>query len=58
MFTCPRCGKDALLPVIGMVIAQTSGGALIFEPGKQIAPNKIQCRFCRRRFEREGDGVR
>jgi hypothetical protein len=58
MFTCPHCHKEALLPVIGLVIAQTSEGALIFDPGKRQIPKTIQCRFCRKRFEGEGDGVR
>jgi predicted RNA-binding Zn-ribbon protein involved in translation (DUF1610 family) len=51
LFTCPRCGVDALLPVQGIAIAQVDG-ALIFDPGPQQIPKIVECRRCRRQFER------
>jgi len=53
MYTCPNCGHDALLPVTGRVLAQLGDGSLIFGRGPQRIPQAIQCRNCRKRFERE-----
>jgi len=58
MFSCPRCGKEALLPIVGIVIAQTGDGALVFDPGDRAIPKVIQCRYCRRRFSGEDGDVR
>ena len=51
-FSCPHCGADAGLPVYGIVLAQTSGGSLVFDHGGHSIPKIIECRFCRHRFER------
>lgn len=49
-FTCPGCGRDAILPVVGMAIAQFANG-LVFDTDTHEMPACIQCRYCRRRFE-------
>jgi len=54
-YTCPRCGADAALPVVGRVLAQLPDGSLVFGRGEKYVPRKIQCRFCRKRFESEGN---
>jgi hypothetical protein len=54
-YSCPNCGADAELPVVGRVIAQLSDGGLVFDPGPKLVPRKIQCRICRKRFESEVD---
>jgi hypothetical protein len=51
-YDCPRCGAEAELPVQGLAIAQTAAGAIIFDIGNHFIPGEIQCRACRRRFER------
>ncbi len=51
-YTCPNCGQDALLPVQGLPIAQLSSGGVIFDPGPHSMPKVIECRNCRRQFER------
>jgi hypothetical protein len=53
MYTCPNCGHEAMLPVTGRVLAQLGDGGLIFGQGPQRIPKAIQCRNCRKRFERE-----
>lgn len=57
MYSCPGCGKEALLPIVGLAIAQIGAG-LVFEPGSKLIPKTIQCRFCRRRYEQEDGDVR
>lgn len=52
-FSCPGCGVDALLPVAGVALAQVGPG-LVFDGGPRAIPAEIECRSCRRRFEREG----
>lgn len=43
------CGYEAELPVLGRVIAMTSGGGVIFDNDqKGFLPAEIQCRKCRR----------
>jgi hypothetical protein len=53
MFSCPKCGAEAKLPITGTPLAQIGAG-LVFEPGPRQIPKKIQCRFCRKKFEMEG----
>jgi len=48
-YECPHCGRCALLPVQGRVIAQTGDGGFVFD-GRGCLPPEIQCRGCRRRF--------
>jgi hypothetical protein len=52
MFTCPKCGHDARLPVQGSALAQLREGDLVFDVGDHAIPKIIQCRHCRKRFER------
>ena len=56
-FECPHCGAEAEMPVIGLAIAQVNDG-IVFDGSHHALPNKIQCRFCRKRFEVEGKNVR
>ena len=51
MFACPHCGKEAKLPVLGVPLAQVGEG-IVFDPGHRAIPKAIQCRFCRKRFQR------
>lgn len=45
------CGHEAMLPVRGTVIAETSGGMLIFDsPGLGATPATIHCRRCGRTY--------
>jgi predicted RNA-binding Zn-ribbon protein involved in translation (DUF1610 family) len=46
-YTCAGCGRDALLPVVGLVIAQIGSG-LVFDVGPCATPKIIKCRKCRR----------
>ncbi len=48
-FGCPACGREALLPIVGIPLAQ-SGGGVVFD-GESAMPLEIQCRKCRKRFE-------
>jgi hypothetical protein len=51
-YTCPRCGRDAEMPVLGRPIAQLAGGGIVFDnDGVNALPSAIECRSCRRRFE-------
>ena len=50
-YSCPKCEKDAILPVEGIVIAQLAGGGLIFDGGGSL-PAKVRCPHCRTAFER------
>ena len=50
-YDCPRCGYEALLPILGMPLAQLSEGGIVFDTGDHAMPAEIQCRHCRRRFE-------
>lgn len=50
-YTCPACDRDADLPVMGLALAQMSGGGLVFDRGPYALPILIQCPHCRRRFE-------
>jgi predicted RNA-binding Zn-ribbon protein involved in translation (DUF1610 family) len=48
-YDCPKCGREALLPVLGSTIAQIPGGSVVFDgPGK--LPRTIRCRKCRSVF--------
>ena len=49
-YDCPACGREALLPVLGLPIAQIGAG-IVFDTGKHAMPAVIQCRHCRRCFE-------
>ncbi len=51
VYTCPGCGQDAELPVVGLPIAQVAGG-IVFDIGRNALPKKIMCRKCRRTFEK------
>lgn len=52
VYDCPRCGRSALLPVLGRPLAQLGGGGIVFDTdGEYAMPRVIQCRKCRRRFE-------
>lgn len=44
---CLGCGTGALVPVVGIPIAQLHQG-LVFDSGVYWMPSKIQCRHCRR----------
>jgi len=45
------CGHDAMLPVGGVVIAETSSGGLVFdEPVGNSLPPTIRCRKCGRTY--------
>jgi hypothetical protein len=52
-FTCMNCMKDALLPVIGVVIAQLESGLVFDNLGRHAVPKQIQCPHCRKRMEWE-----
>lgn len=52
-YSCPGCGADAQLPVVGRPLAQFSDGGLVFDVGNRAMPAVIQCRSCRRKFEHE-----
>ena len=49
-FDCPGCGREALLPVLGLALAQTAAG-VVFDVGEHAMPREIRCRHCRRHFE-------
>jgi len=55
------CGREAELPVRGMVIAilgdDDGDGAIVFEPGDQDLPDTIQCRRCGRVYGRANAGA-
>jgi hypothetical protein len=53
-YSCPNCDAEALLPVMGRVLAQLSDGGLVFDRGEHHVPSKIQCRFCKHSFESDG----
>lgn len=48
-FTCIKCGRDAMLPVTGLAIAQ-AGQGLVFDNRHHSMPRTIQCRKCGRVF--------
>ena len=50
---CCVCGHEALLPVLGNVIAANSGGLLVFDIGKYAIPPRVQCRKCGRVLSNE-----
>ena len=50
-YDCPHCGVEALLPVVGTVIAISADGGVIFDRGPRIMPQHIQCRYCHHHFE-------
>ena len=49
-FMCVKCGHEALLPVVGLALAQVNM-TLVFDRGRYAMPLLIECRHCRRRFE-------
>ena len=49
-FTCTSCGVDAMLPVVGVPIAQVHDG-LVFDPGEHAMPVTIRCPACGRTLE-------
>jgi hypothetical protein len=48
-YTCVACGHDALLPVVGIAIAQTQSG-IVFDCGGEMPPI-IECPHCHRKLE-------
>ena len=59
-YVCLGCGHEAVLPVLGLAIAQIGQG-LVFDSGGYAMPKVIQCRRCRRQYElepRRGENVR
>lgn len=50
-YTCTGCDRDADLPVMGLALAQISGGGIVFDIGPHAMPALIQCPHCRRRYE-------
>lgn len=50
-YTCLGCGRGALLPVLGVPLAQLEHG-IVFDGGPRAIPKIIQCRRCRRTYER------
>lgn len=53
-YSC-RCGYEAELPVVGLALAQTSDGAVVFDIGRHAMPTTIQCRKCGRILTNEAD---
>jgi len=53
-FTCTRCWREAMLPVLGRAEAQVEMG-VVFDPAEPgyALPKVIQCRKCRRIFSTE-----
>ena len=49
-YTCTHCWNDALLPVVGVVIAQCDQ-ALVFD-SEHAMPERIRCPHCRVTLER------
>lgn len=51
-YTCMGCMREALLPVVGTVLAQLDAG-LVFDTDtdKRAIPKQIQCPHCRKRME-------
>jgi predicted RNA-binding Zn-ribbon protein involved in translation (DUF1610 family) len=49
-FTCVDCGHEALLPVLGLPIAQIENG-IVFDPGDHGMPAAIECPACGRKLE-------
>ncbi len=56
-FSCPRCGHEGTIPVLGLPIAQTQSGGVVFDAGPHALPRRIRCTRCRRVFELVGGGV-
>jgi hypothetical protein len=54
-FTCLKCGHDAVLPVLGIPMAQIGQG-IVFDIGDYAMPKIIECRKCRRRYQLESNG--
>lgn len=50
-FTCMNCMRDALLPVIGIVLAQIDSGLVFDTCGSHSMPKQIQCPHCRKQME-------
>ena len=50
-YACPGCEREADLPVLGLPLAQMSGGGIVFDTQPYAMPAVIQCPHCRRRFE-------
>ncbi len=57
-YECPHCGREAPLPVVGMALAQISGGGVVFDVGRHAMPAQIRCTKCRREFTLEDAHVR
>lgn len=55
-FTCLRCGRDALLAVHGVALAQCDTG-LVFDIGGHAMPEQIECPYCRKQLELEPNSV-
>jgi len=54
-YTC-ECGHDAMLPVLGVPLAQLGQG-IVFDRGPYAMPEVVQCRNCRRVFATEATGA-
>ena len=52
-FPCPYCQTESTLPILGLAIALLADGGVVFDTGPKGMPRKIQCRFCKQRFELE-----
>ena len=51
-FSCPNCGHEAVLPLLGRPLAQLNRGGIVFDNDCPHAlPKTIRCRRCRRKFE-------
>lgn len=50
-YACRGCGQSALLPVLGVPIAETDDGGVIFDDANYALPKRIACPHCRRNFE-------
>lgn len=56
LYSCPHCGREAALPVVGVPLAQLGGGGIVFDGGEGLLPVAIRCRACRSVFGTELPG--
>lgn len=48
-FSCPNCGHEADLPVLGLPMAHLQSG-VVFDLGDHAMPAEIRCKKCRKHF--------